>query len=585
MRGALFLLSLTYLGLTPYLFMMPAQAQDIRAQVPVPDTLPETPNLLPIAPDVRPPSARPLPDKPVAPALPPPSELLQTPGQAPAESPTATPDTIIVKQFKVTGSTVFSDQDFAKITQAFTNRPITQADLLQVRTAVTQLYVSQGYITSGAYIAPQAIQDGVVEIRVVEGKLEDIIVGGTRRLNPGYIRSRLGLAGAQPLNQTRLLEGLQLLQLNPLLQNLSAELAAGTRVGQNVLKVQVAEAKTFTPQITLDNNRSPSVGTARRLVQVTEANLLGLGDTLSVSYTNTNGSNAGNLSYTMPVSPRNSTISFSYGISSSRVLEKPFDLLEIESKSRYYELTFRQPLIQKPSQELAVGITATRQESEATFLNGELPFLARGSDAEGKTAVTSIRLFQDWVHRSDRQLIALRSQFSFGLDALNATINPEAPDGRFFSWRGQAQWVRLLAPETLLLVRGDLQFADRPLPSLEQFTLGGQDSVRGYRQDALVSDSGLFLSAEARVPIWRFGKPNHVLQVVPFADFGLGWNSFDDTAASTTLASVGLGLRLQLGDRVAGRLDWGIPLSSRNLNGDRDTLQERGFYFSLTVRP
>jgi hemolysin activation/secretion protein len=55
------------------------------------------------------------------------------------------------------------------------------------------------------------------------------------------------------LNQKRLLEALQLLQLNPLIQNISAELAAGTRPGTSVLEVNVTEAKTFNTQLVADN--------------------------------------------------------------------------------------------------------------------------------------------------------------------------------------------------------------------------------------------------------------------------------------------------------------------------------------------
>ena len=57
----------------------------------------------------------------------------------------------------------------------------------------------------------------------------------------------------------------------------------------------------------------------------------------------------------------------------------------------------------------------------------------------------------------------------------------------YFSWRGQAQLVRLLAPDTLFLIRADVQLADRALVPLEQIGVGGQETVRGYRQDLLLS--------------------------------------------------------------------------------------------------
>ncbi|WP_257236167.1 hypothetical protein [Nostoc sp. 'Peltigera malacea cyanobiont' DB3992] len=39
----------------------------------------------------------------------------------------------------------------------------------------------------------------------------------------------------------------------------------------------------------LDNTRSPSIGSFQRRIQVNEANLLGLGDSLSLGYSNTDG--------------------------------------------------------------------------------------------------------------------------------------------------------------------------------------------------------------------------------------------------------------------------------------------------------
>ncbi|HEY9907396.1 MAG TPA: POTRA domain-containing protein, partial [Thermosynechococcaceae cyanobacterium] len=252
---------------------------------------------LPPPQDVLPP--RPTPP-PVQPPLPPPDVLLPspTPGTpSEPEAPETAPQRLTVDRFNVTGSTVFSAADLAKVTAPYTKRPISLAELFQARSAVTQLYVDRGYITSGAYIPPQKLQDGVVEIRVVEGELEDIRITGTRRLNPNYVRSRLALGAQKPLNRVRLLEALQLLQINPLISTVSAELSTGSRPGTSLLEVRVAEAKTFDAQIAFDNSRSPSVGTFRRQVQLSEGNLLGLGDGLSIGYTNTDGSNEGNLNY------------------------------------------------------------------------------------------------------------------------------------------------------------------------------------------------------------------------------------------------------------------------------------------------
>ncbi|MBC6429895.1 ShlB/FhaC/HecB family hemolysin secretion/activation protein [Nostoc sp. HG1] len=548
---------------------------------------------LPPPQDVQPPSPSPVPSPEVPQPLPPPAELF------PPSAPTLTPEeplpgnfpqNIVVERFEVLGSTVFSPEELALATAEFTKRPISLTQVYQARSKITDLYVQNGYITSGAYIPPQTIQSGVVKIQVVEGKLEDIQVTGTRRLNPNYVRSRLAIATSAPLNRQRLLEALQLLQLNPLIQNVTAELSAGSQTGASLLEVKISEAKTFSSPIVLDNGRSPSVGSFRRGLRLNEANLLGLGDGLSLGYTNTDGSNSFDASYTLPLNPRNGTLTFDYGTTSSNVIEPPFKSLDIESASRYYELTFRQPIIQTPTQEFALGLTASRRESDISWIyqrqNPSTPpsVLSPGADEQGRTRVSALRFFQEWTSSNSREVIALRSQFSLGIDVLNPTINQNLPDSRFFAWQAQAQWVRLLAPETLLLLRLNTQLASTTLLPIEQIGLGGQDSIRGYRQDYLLTDNGTFVSAEVQVPILRLPQIDSTLQVIPFVDFGVGWNSSGrDNPDPNTLAAVGLGLRLSQGDRFTVRLDWGIPLVSVNSN-DR-TLQENGLYFSLFYNP
>lgn len=507
---------------------------------------------------------------------------------------------ITVDRFEVRGSTVFSPQEFdAVLRPILQKRRLTLEDLFKARDAVSNLY-TQGcnpetkppkpcYINSGAYIpADQEFdpQKAVVVIQILEGSLETINVTGTRRLQPGYISSRIALATAPPLNRDRLLESIQLLRLDPLISRISAELAASPRPGKSILNLAVEENPTFHLPILLNNSRSPSVGSFRRGFQINQDNLLGLGDGLSVGYTNTDGSNALDFSYVVPLSPHNTTLSLSYGFTRSNVIEPPFDILGIESKSRYYELTLKQPIAQTLTQDFNLSFTFSRRESEtALSFNdiGAFP-LSPGADAKGRTNISALRFAQDYTVRSTQAVLAFRSQFSLGLDFLGATRNPAPPDSQFFAWRGQAQWVRLLGPDTALFLRADLQLADRPLLPSEQFGIGGIESVRGYRQDALLTDSGLFTSAELRVPILRLPKLRSTLQLTPFVEFGKGWNRGDRPDPNPDhLFSAGLGLRWRTSDRFEARFDWGIPLTP--ISSSKRTLQEQGLYFSILWNP
>ncbi|EGJ29697.1 MULTISPECIES: ShlB/FhaC/HecB family hemolysin secretion/activation protein [Moorena] len=532
----------------------------------------------------RPPSLEPAPEPQPPQKLPPVDELLDpsTPSpDLPDEILEDIPRRIVIKRFNIIGSTVFSQEKLAEITDPFLNQPISLPRLFKLRSEITKLYDQEGYVNSGAYIPPQELEDGVVTVEIIEGELEDIIVKGLSRLNPNYIKSRLAIATKKPLNVRRLLNGLQMLRLDPLIANISAELSAGVEPGESLLEVTVTEADTFSTQIVIDNGRSPSVGSFRRRPQIREGNLLGLGDALEFNYTNTDGSDTFDVSYTLPINPRNGTLRLAYGTTASEVIEPPFDRIDIDSESRFYEITLRQPVFQTPTEEVAIGITGSRQESETSILNR--PFaLSAGADDEGRTRINAIRLFQEWTKRSEQQVLAARSQLSIGISSGDTTINRGGPDSNFFAWRGQGQWVRLLAPNTILLIRGDVQLADRGLVPLEQIGIGGLQSVRGYRQDLILSDNGAFISAELRLPIIQNPDSGTLVQLTPFLDFGTGWNR-DDDIDDNTIASLGLGLRWQQGDLLEANIGWGLQLVDVETR-DR-TLQEDGFYFSVIFRP
>jgi hemolysin activation/secretion protein len=519
----------------------------------------------------------------------PPEDLLE-PSQPPSSTPevplTPNPEeTIEVTGYTIVGSTVFSPEELAAVTQPFTGS-VSFAQLLQVRSAVTQLYIDKGYITSGAFLPEQTLQNGQVTIQVIEGRLSEINVNGLGRLNPKYVRDRVRLAAGVPVNVNDLVQGLQLLQLDPHIANISAELSAGVNPGESILELELVQAPSFNAQMDLNNGRVPSVGSFRRQVTLQDNTLFGQGDNMLVRYGNTDGSNAVDVEYTYPVNPRNGTVRLLFSHSDSRIIEEPFDVLGIRSTGQTWEVAYRQPIFQTPTQEFATGLSLGHRSTATSLLlpndDDRVGFpLSEGANEEGKTRVSVLRFTQEWTKRGANQVVGARSQFNVGLNWLGATDNPASPDSEFFSWQGQAQWVRQLAPDTLLLLRGNLQLADRPLLSLEQFGLGGFESIRGYRQDQLLTDNGLYGSIEARIPIFRIPKIQSVAQITPFLDWGTGWNSGDRAdPEDKTLASIGLGLRWQFSDWATARLEWGIPLI--NSNSSSNSLQESGVLFSLT---
>lgn len=193
------------------------------------------------------------------------------------------------------------------------------------------------------------------------------------------------------------------------------------------------------------------------------------------------------------------------------------------------------------------------------------------------------------MHRTQNQVIAARSRFSVGIDALGATINRgDVPDGQFFAWLGQFQAVRRFGfLDTQAILRSDLQIADDPLLTLEQIAIGGRFSVRGYRENTFVRDNAYLASLEVRVPLIRNTRWAEYVQLAPFADYGRAWNVRRPRGDPPDIASVGIGLRWAatipgaISLRPLLEVYWGHPL--RELRTPEEDLQDKGVHFQFVL--
>jgi hemolysin activation/secretion protein len=523
------------------------------------------------------------PKPPVTPILPP---LPPTP-----EEPQRLPQLrVFVREIRVTGNTVFSGEELGKVTAPYVNQELTTEDLEALRLALTRKYIEAGYINSGAIIPDQTVREGVITFQIIEGQLTDIEVSGNKWFRDSYIRKRLALGIEPPLNIGALQERLQFLQQDERIARLDAELTPGVERGESILHVKVEEANPFKFEFAFNNYQSPTVGAERELFTLTDLNLTGHGDPLSVTYGRSEGIDVQlDASYVVPLTVYDTTLGVRYRRNTFTVIQPQFQALDVNSRSEAYSVTLRQPFFRTLSREFAVALSAERQENQ-TFLLGE-PFSFSLGARNGRSAVTALRLALEWTNRTQNQVFAARSRFSVGVDALHATMNKgDVPDGRFVAWLGQVQWARRLTEWGLqAIARLDVQLAKEPLLSLEQIAVGGRFTVRGYRENQVVRDNAVLASLETRIPVIRNKPWADAVQLAPFIDYGNAWNTktkFVPTA-SQNLASVGLGLRwaLTLTSPVLLRPEfeiyWGIPL--HNVKTEGGNVQDAGVHLQFAI--
>ena len=505
-----------------------------------------------------------------------PAPVLPTTEESIEPEPTAPTNTtkVPITDIQVVGSSVFSAQELEPVVAPYEGQDLGLRELRQVADDVTRLYLERGYITSRAVLSEQSIVDGKVQIRVVEGSLEDIQVEGTRRL-ANYVRDRVNLANKTPLNQSDLESQLQLLRADPLVDRIEASLRAGTGEGQSLLIVRVLESPWFSGRAVFDTNSPPSVGVARMGVETNFNNLLGLGDRLSTSAfrSTAGGSNTYSFNYSLPLNAMNGTLQARYLPSTFALIDPELQALDVRGSSDTYELTYRQPLIRKPNEELALSAGFRYREGETLV-----------SDVVIDSTQTSVFQFgQDYLKRDRKGAWGLRSQFNLGTGLFDATDRADGEaDGQFFSWLGQIQRAQVINRNNLLLLQGSLQASPDSLLGADQFIIGGATSVRGYSQNARFGDNGFRASIENRTTVLRNEDGSPATQIAPFVDTAAVWNNNGNTSEQRWLLGTGVGVITNLLENVQARLDVGVPLIKVDEPGDSD--QSVFLYFSMDYR-
>ncbi len=476
---------------------------------------------------------------------------------------------LFVKEYQFEGHTVFTTAELQKVTTPFAGREVMTSDIEQARRAVTLHYVQKGYLNSGAVIPDQTPTNGVVRLQVVEGKLSSVELHGNRWLADRYITNRLLNWSGPPLNLRQMQEGLQLLRQNPNVTQVNAELKPGSHPGEGRLDLRVEDRQPFRLGLQVDNERPPSVGAEQISVLASDLNLTGHSDPLDLKYGIANNgahgfdfSGVDNLEgrYLLPISRWDTSVGLHASRLNTSIVEDSFLPLDIKSLTTSYGITLRQPVYQTARSEAAFSVGLDHRQNKTWLL--DQPFtLSRGA-VGGKMNVTVLRLSQEWLRRGQNDVLALRSTFNVGLDAFGATDDLIAgnPNGSFFSWVGQGQYVRrLFNTQNELMVRVTGQWTPDPLLALEQFSVGGAGSVRGYLENQLVRDRGITSSLEFRLPVWFNQRGAGIVHLAPFFDYGAAWN-LGTPGNPTTLYSVGTGVIVNPTKHLNAQLYWGYRL-------------------------
>ena len=486
-------------------------------------------------------------------------------------------ENIYIAQYQFQGNTVFDESQLQTLTIPYRDRTVRIDELEDLRQQITHFYIDHGYINSGARILPNALKEGVLTFDIVEGKLDDVQIQGQERLNENYIKNRL--LNDEPLNINDVKEKFQLLLTDPLIASMQGSLLPSAQSNRSILSIDVIRARPYQVTFFGNNYRPPSVGGEGGGVSSWVSNLTGLGDTLNFTFQASEGTRLYSGGWSMPISDKGTLAYFNFTEGDSWVMESPADNTDITSKVHNIEGGISHPLIENLQRKLTIGSSFAVRQNDTRLLGNSFSF-NEGVNS-GHTQATVVRFYQEHIERREAQVLALRSTFSVGLNALGSTpqTNINFPSSEFFAWLGQGQYAhQVLDNGSQIVLRGHVQVSNSSLLPIEQIAVGGVNTVRGYRENELVRDEGFSNSVEFHYPL--VGEPNakQVLSLVPFVDYGGAWNR---NQSARYLLSTGLGLNWKF-DQFNAEFYWAHKLNTPEINQHHD-LQDEGIHFQLKL--
>jgi hemolysin activation/secretion protein len=405
---------------------------------------------------------------------------------------------ISVRQIHVTGARLYPQEVLEALVADLNDGTHTLAELMHGAARITQFYRTRGWPLARAYLPAQAVRNGEIEIRVVEGAVSDVRVRVAEgsRLHADVIEAHLAaIQRDAPLEQASVDRALLLLS-DLAGANLSAALEAGTQPGQTVLTVDSQPAPLVNGRLEADNYGSRYTGRARLGGTVNLNSPLGLGEQVSARVLASDGDlYYGRLAAQVPVGSRGLTTGGSF-MHTRYVLGSTFAPLDAIGRANVAEWNISYPIVRSVAANVfaqlsaehrdivdQVGATGTDTAKRARHFSANL--LISGRDAIGAGADTQASV------RVGTGTVDITSADAAAIDALGAQTA-----GRYSTLNLDLQRNQRLGGPlgTLLTLRG--QLASRNLDSYQKFVLGGANGVRAYPSGEASGDQGWFASTE-----------------------------------------------------------------------------------------
>lgn len=503
------------------------------------------------------------------------------PGIPGIHQPQAQADTrpfVKLTSVSVAGAYSISADAITKCYAGYIGRVVSQADLAEIAEKISQLYRDAGFHLSRAIVPAQDVGGGHVLIQVIEGRISDIELKGSRAaqfdvgriLHPIVLESPSRLATFE--RQLLLANGLPGVHIVD-----SALEEIGEATGDFRLIVTV-ETSRGSITASADNLGSAPVGRGEAFLTSTVNSALLPGDGLAMTASTVpehpDELAFGRAVYDAPVGPNGMRLGATAWYSSiwpgdyRRQWNTQTDSSAIEIRGSIIPIE-----TQKSSLRLTVAAGAgyfTEKNEWGRIYSDQVRTVTFAADEN----------YADGWGGHDYLGLALRQ----GLGVFGATPQDDPLVSHYgasgvFSVLGFAfSRYQALSDAWSVRVAGAGQFASAPLMYSQQFYLGGAAFGRGFDAGEISGDNGTAATAELRYDHTLGFNVAKAYQLYAFADSGAAWD-YHDEIGTLYLMSLGIGARLFMTDNLQAGAAVAFPVSYRTDVGDH---QAPRFLFSLS---
>lgn len=499
---------------------------------------------------------------------------------------------VYVNSIEVSPSEILSKEDINGIIGKYVGKNVFMSDIQNAINELNNLYAERGYVTARAYLPEQTVTNGNIRIELIESKIGNITVVNNRYTKDKYILDRMPQKSGEIFDIVDLEK--DVLDFNRYHDgvNLAANLKAGEAPGTTDIELTAQETFPFHIIGVMDNAGRRGTGSLRGGPMIVADSLFHRRDQMSLGSYFAGGSISPFFDYSVPVNKKDGRVGFSYSSTFANVKYGPAYLtgLGLKSNSYIYSLYYDQPIVRTRGFELKTysalnykrARTWSKYDGVFDELFGDSPF----SDVD---QVTSVDVG-----------LNMRKDTKYGIWYLSQNASMAFPifdsDSSYFKYSGGLLRLHDFSHGVIGQLRGSYQIIpnSKYIPYLDQFQTGGLATVRGYSEGIVMGKSGYFFSGELMFPLLprtittKSGETkNFIGQYIKGAVFAdtagvFPWVGQDIYGGSYFLASVGMGLRVQLPGDLSARLYWGYPL----INNAYEQNRKYGrFHFELTLEP